>query len=170
MCIPLPAIWSMTFFLSLHAQTMQVIPPLMCSLVDPVLKPKETQLDRIQPHYAVPAQLTVPELVVEVSCMLVIAIILLENIISSMVFAILMLLASAELQDRVTTRDPLVCARPRFTVFQMFQWLHIQPHSSVNIKNQITQPGSLEQGAMCAGVELGYLPYILAFNIHFTVL
>ena len=102
---------------------MQVIPPLMCSLVDPVLKPKETQFDRIQPHCAVAAQLTVPELVVEVSCMLVIAIVLLENIISSMVFAILMLLVhiSAELQDRVTTHDPLVCARPCFTVIQKFR-------------------------------------------------
>ena len=53
---------------------MQVIPPLMCSLVDPLLKPKETQPDSIQPHCAVPAQLTVPELIVEASCMLVIAI------------------------------------------------------------------------------------------------
>ena len=100
---------------------MQIIPPLMCSLVDPVLKPKETQLDKIQPHYPVPAQLTVPDLVVEVSCMLVIAIVLLENIISSVVFAILRLLVSVELQDRVTTHDPLVRARPRFTVIQMFR-------------------------------------------------
>ena len=35
-------------------------------------EPKETQLDRMQPHSAGPAELSVPESVVEVSCILMI--------------------------------------------------------------------------------------------------
>ena len=42
----------------------------MCSLMDQVPEPKETQLDRVQPHSAGPAELSVPEPVVEVSCIL----------------------------------------------------------------------------------------------------
>ena len=43
----------------------------MCSLVDRVPEPKETQLDRVQPHSAGPAELSVPEPFVEVSYVLV---------------------------------------------------------------------------------------------------
>ena len=48
----------------------QVIPPLMRSLVDRVPEPKETQPGSIQPYSAGPAEQSVPEPVVEVSCIL----------------------------------------------------------------------------------------------------
>ena len=53
-----------------HAQTMQVHPPLMCSLEDRVAELKETQLGTVQPYSAGPAEQSVPEPVVEVSCIL----------------------------------------------------------------------------------------------------
>ena len=42
----------------------------MCSLVDQVAEPKETQLCSLEPHPAGSAVLSVPEPVVEVSCIL----------------------------------------------------------------------------------------------------
>ena len=51
--------------------TDQVHPPLMCSLLDKVPEPKETQVcNSIQPHSAGPAEQSVPDPVVEVSCIL----------------------------------------------------------------------------------------------------
>ena len=52
----------------MHPHPTQHWPPLMCSLVDQLPEPKETQLNRVQPHSA--AVLSVPESVVEVSCIL----------------------------------------------------------------------------------------------------
>ena len=60
-----------TRFYHSHAQTMQVHPSLMCSLVDRVPEPKETQLGTVQPYSAGPAQQSVQEPVVEVSCILI---------------------------------------------------------------------------------------------------
>ena len=49
----------------------QVRPPLMRSLLDQMSEPKETQVcSSIQPHSAGPAELSIPDPVVEVSCML----------------------------------------------------------------------------------------------------
>ena len=48
----------------------QVIPPLMCSLLDRVPEPKETQPGSIQPYSADPAEQSVPEPFVGVSCIL----------------------------------------------------------------------------------------------------
>ena len=57
------------YFLSLSFAN-QVSPPLMCSLLDQVPEPKETQPGSIQPYSAGPAEQSVPEPVVEVSCIL----------------------------------------------------------------------------------------------------
>ena len=53
-----------------HTHATQHCSPLICSLVDRVPEPKETQLDRVQPHSAGPAGLSVPKPVVEVSYIL----------------------------------------------------------------------------------------------------
>ena len=77
MCTQLPILLLMHFAalyiekLSLsHPHPNQDFPPLMCSLVDQVPQPEETQLDRVQLHFAGPAELLVQEPVVEVSCTL----------------------------------------------------------------------------------------------------
>ena len=57
-------------FYHYHAQTMQVCPPLMCSLVDQVPELKETQLGMVQPYSTGPARQSVPKPVLEVSCIL----------------------------------------------------------------------------------------------------
>ena len=54
----------------MHSYPTQHWSPLMCSLMDRVPELKKTQLDRMQPHSAGPAELSVPEPVVEVSCIL----------------------------------------------------------------------------------------------------
>ena len=53
-----------------HTLTNQVWSPLMCSLVDQVPEPKETQLSSVLPYSAGPAELLFSESVVEVSCKL----------------------------------------------------------------------------------------------------
>ena len=55
---------------SSHPLLTQDWSPLMCSLVDQVPQPKETQLSRVQLYSAGPAELLVQEPVVEVSCIL----------------------------------------------------------------------------------------------------
>ena len=50
----------------------QVSPPLMCSLLDQVPEPKETQPGSIQPYSAGPAELSVPEPAVDVSVILMV--------------------------------------------------------------------------------------------------
>ena len=47
--------------------TIQVWSPLTCSLLDQVSEPKETQLSMVLPYSAGPAELSVPEPVVQVS-------------------------------------------------------------------------------------------------------
>ena len=52
----------------------------MCSLVDQVPKPKWAQLGRVQPYSAGPAELSISEPVVEVSCLLIVQIAPLEEL------------------------------------------------------------------------------------------
>ena len=61
--------WELSWYYT-HTLTNQVWSPLMCSLVDQVPEPKETQLTSVLPYSAGPAGLSVQELAVEVSCIL----------------------------------------------------------------------------------------------------